>query len=197
MWKAFWGNSSPGINKPLSRDSRIKLLNRSVASLFAWKAARWPPQKTISIELDALQCQMLSKCIPCERVVGETVDAYCRRRMRTSRDMAHKVGTWSKVWCKRVLAWNHHLERAREPNRFPHICNNLLDSHGSEWLAMQRSVGVTSKPRTPNPRNSVWAGRTGTRLNIGRPQVRWKDGVSYAKSMCAFTGSLWARTHRG
>ena len=29
-------------------------------------------------------------------------------------------------------------------------------------------------------RNSVLAGRTGTRLNIGRPQVRWTDGLSVA-----------------
>ena len=30
-------------------------------------------------------------------------------------------------------------------------------------------------------RNSVLAGRTGTRLNIGRPQVRWCDGLCIAK----------------
>ena len=30
-------------------------------------------------------------------------------------------------------------------------------------------------------RNSVIAGRTGTRLNIGRPQVRWVNGVGIAK----------------
>ena len=30
-------------------------------------------------------------------------------------------------------------------------------------------------------RNSVLAGRTGTRLIIGRPQVRWCDGLGVAK----------------
>ena len=127
---------------------------------------------------------MLSKCIPHARLQGESVDAYCRRRKRNSRQKAYEVGTWSKIWCKRALAWNHHLGRAREPDRSPHICNNLLDFHSSKWLVMQRSAWVSSNARTHNPRNSLWAGRTGTRLNIGRPQVRWKDGVSYAKSMC-------------
>ena len=30
-------------------------------------------------------------------------------------------------------------------------------------------------------RNTLSAGRTGTRLNIGRPQTRWSDGISLAK----------------
>ena len=30
-------------------------------------------------------------------------------------------------------------------------------------------------------RNSIYRGRTGTRLNIGRPQVRWADGTDVAR----------------
>ena len=33
------------------------------------------------------------------------------------------------------------------------------------------------------PRNYIFAGRTGTRLNIGRPQVRWIDGVRSAEEI--------------
>ena len=33
------------------------------------------------------------------------------------------------------------------------------------------------------PRHSIFAGRTGTRLNIGRPQVRWIDGVRSAEGI--------------
>ena len=33
------------------------------------------------------------------------------------------------------------------------------------------------------PRNTLVAGRTGTRLNIGRPQPRWGDGVILAQNM--------------
>ena len=43
----------------------------------------------------------------------------------------------------------------------------------------QRSLWVSER----DSRNSVLAGRTGTRLNIGRPQVRWQDGLSVAESV--------------
>ena len=34
-----------------------------------------------------------------------------------------------------------------------------------------------------NVRNSLLRGRTGTRLNIGRPQPRWQDGCDIARSV--------------
>ena len=37
-------------------------------------------------------------------------------------------------------------------------------------------------------RNSLQAGRTGTRLNIGRPQPRWEAGVDLARSFLAGRG---------
>ena len=43
-------------------------------------------------------------------------------------------------------------------------------SRNHKWLAEQRSVFVG------NSRNSVVAGRSSTRLNIGRPHVRWQEG---------------------
>ena len=124
---------------------------------------------------------MFSKCIPCTRLPLETLDVYCRRRKREARNRAVKMGLWSKIWCKRILNWDAHLTRARDPCRPPHIINNLLDFHGQDWLVQQRSPWVVSNSRFENPRNSVWAGRTGTRLNIGRPQTRWVDGVTNAK----------------
>ncbi len=33
-------------------------------------------------------------------------------------------------------------------------------------------------------RNYLFAGRTGTRVNIGRPQVRWSDGLEVARNVC-------------
>ena len=37
----------------------------------------------------------------------------------------------------------------------------------------------------PGSRNSLVAGRTGTRLNVGRPQVRWDVGVTVARESIA------------
>ena len=48
----------------------------------------------------------------------------------------------------------------------------------------QRSVFVDAT-------NSLIAGRTGTRLNIGRPQIRWSDGTFLASTTKhARTGAL-------
>ena len=63
---------------------------------------------------------------------------------------------------------------------YAHPVPRLLDHHNSEWLMEQRSHFVSEF----SFRNSVFAGRTGTRLNIGRPQVRWSDGLSVAASVC-------------
>ena len=45
---------------------------------------------------------------------------------------------------------------------------------------LQRSHFVSER----SFRNSIFAGRTGTRLIIGRPQVRWCHGLSVASSVC-------------
>ena len=57
---------------------------------------------------------------------------------------------------------------------YPHPCLCIYKFHDSEWLLHQRSEFV-------NSRCSLTAGRTGTRLNVGRPQVRWEDGFNTAR----------------
>ena len=54
-------------------------------------------------------------------------------------------------------------------------------------MRQQRSVWVVSRSMYEEPRNFLWAGRTGTRLNIGRPQTRWDDGVAYAENLLSTT----------
>ena len=63
---------------------------------------------------------------------------------------------------------------------YAHPVPRLLDHHSSVRLMHQRSHFVSER----SFRNSVFAGHTGTRLNIGRPQVRWSDGLSVAASVC-------------
>ena len=48
----------------------------------------WPFQKTIAIELDSLQCQMLGKSLTIPRLTGESDDAFYRRRKRIIRETA-------------------------------------------------------------------------------------------------------------
>ena len=53
------------------------------------------------------------------------------------------------------------------------FCARLLEYHSSSWLVEQRSMFVNSV-------NSLITSRTGTRLNIGGPQVRWSGGTLIA-----------------
>ena len=80
------------------------------------------------------------------------------------------------VWARRVIASNAHVRRGE---MYAHPVPRLLDHHNSVWLMHQRGHFVSQR----SFRNSAFAGRTGTRLNIGRPQVRWSDGLSVAASV--------------
>ena len=171
MWAAYWANCGNKACFKLGSVAKLGLLNKCVVSRISWKLPRWPMQKTVAVNLDSLQARMISALIPCARHSHEDIDPYDRRRKRLARNHCAKEGVWSKVWAKRMISWHEHIMRTcRSPHSFPHNAAVLLQYHDSKWLAEQRSVFVGSS------RNSVVAGRSSTRLNIGRPQVRWQEG---------------------
>ena len=59
---------------------------------------------------------------------------------------------------------------------YKHPCAKLLEMNAATWLMTMRSQWVS----VTGTRSSVFAARSGTRLNIGRPQVRWTAGLSVA-----------------
>ena len=50
-----------------------------------------------------------------------------------------------------------------------------------QWLLHERAKWVAED--SVGSRYSLLVGRTGTRLNIGRPQVRWEHGVDLAREV--------------
>ena len=114
---------------------------------------------------------MLALVLPCVPTANESTDHFCRRRLRQARNVASHAGLWSLIWAQRIIDWNAHVLRGFEYN---HICSRLVDFHDNDWLQRQRSMFVNSQ-------NSIFAGRTGSRLNIGRPQTRWTSGVENAQ----------------
>ena len=56
----------------------------------------------------------------------------------------------------------------------------ILNERGPAWLRSRRQIYVAEN-ENGYARNSLHAGRTGTRLNIGRPQTRWSEGALFAK----------------
>ena len=122
---------------------------------------------------------MFAKLIPCLQARGENIDHCCRRRRRNARNICKKTSFWSALWCRRMIAWKEHVDRGQ---KYQHICFHLLNYKNSDWLVQQRSpyVPVDGSEQT---RNTIFVGRTGTRANIGRPQVRWADGLIFAEEI--------------
>ena len=119
--------------------------------------------------------------LPCPRTAEETIDHYCRRRPRQARNVSQQIGFWSALWCNRVINWEEHLKRGA---RYSHFCSKLLHYHGESWLQDLRSSFVPENSEgTSVNRNTLFSGRTGSRLNIGRPQIRWTDSCSIARSI--------------
>ena len=136
-------------------------------------------QKTIAIDLDAVQCKMCVGLLKCVRLDSEDIDTYDRRRKREARNFCSSQGLWSKIWAKRVISWHEHVIRTcSAPHSYPHNVAVLLKYHDNSWLIQQRSAWVGDN------RNSVTAGRTSTRLNIGRPQTRWHEGLEMCVLLC-------------
>ena len=140
--------------------------------------SRWPWQKTVALDLDAIQCQMIAKLMKLPRTPEESLDGYCRRRLRSARALACDVGLWSLQWARRVCTWQEHFSRAGMRN---HIFR-LLELRGVRFLQQCRSRYVVTNG-TQQSRNTLFAGRTGTRVLGSRPQMRWCEGAILAKSL--------------
>ena len=120
--------------------------------------------------------------------------------------MSADAGRWSMLWARRVAHWHDHITRTLNPTsspqdvagarahlaqdvagapanrwvcplRIPHPAARVLIYHNEHWLIQQRANFAT------DGRNTLLAGRTGTRLNIGRPQTRWETGHATAVQM--------------
>ena len=169
MWKAFWANSGSASASRLPLSSRLRLIDRGVASLLGFRRSRWPPQKRILAEVDSLQRKMIACSERLPRRAGEDVGEYCRRRGREAGSLARRAGLWSHLWCKRVVDSSNHLQRERNLSSW---ASRLLAYKGRTWLQQCRSSMNSA---------SVHSGRTGTRMLPGRVHCRWHDGVDAAE----------------
>ena len=61
------------------------------------------------------------------------------------------------------------------------IIIHLANFKDVSWLMHERAKWVP--PNSLGSRNSCVAGRTGTRLNVGRPQPRWQEGIALAEEV--------------
>ena len=179
MQVAFWKNSGSKTCNSFSSDLKLKLLDRTVLPQIAWKFSIWPWQKSVAIELENLQCLFVARCMAVPRDHCETIDQYDRRRKRLARNATLKHGSWSVLWAKRCHAWWKHVCRAEARKN---LLSKLLRWHDASWLREQRALFVNNTlSEFVQPRNSLRAGNTGTRVVATRPQPRFEESIELAK----------------
>jgi hypothetical protein len=168
MWKAFWGNCGHDQLRDAPVATKCKLLDRSCKSVLAYRCSRWPPQPTIAKELDRVQTKMIAAIVRTPRTTGESDAEYSHRRNFVASRICAQNGRWSDFWYQRSIGWDEHLSRGHCVNSWPVL---LHDFHNNEWLQGLRFSRASRASNTS----------TNTRVSVGRPPMRWHDGISFAK----------------
>ena len=122
-----------------------------------------------------MQTNMVSILSRLPKLDSEDWVGWLRRKRRLARNVCSRIGFWSEAWAKRQIDWHEHVMRASG------VLKDLLLSRNSDWLQAQRSRFVAERG-SASSRNSVLAGRTGTRANGGKPQQRWEAGICLARA---------------
>ena len=177
MWRAFFKNFGRQRARGVSDQQKLGVIQRAIRSQLSFRCSVWPPQRSISQEMDALQRKMVSIACRLPRHSGESPEAYALRRGRHARKLIGTGGTWSRYWFARAVAWSEHISRGRGPCKWN---RDLLEFHNSEWLQGRRipfATVVSTRIRSW----SAFAGRTATRAAAGKVQPRWEESVRWAK----------------
>ena len=172
MWRSFWSNAGSRDAKHLNAAQKIALVRRAVAPQIHFRCSRWPPQKQIATEVNKVQQKMTACVLKVVRDPGEELAEFVRRRGRLARKACHQAGSWSNLWFNRALKWDEHLDRER--NHYSWAAR-LRSFRGKQFLQDRRALF--------NSTGSIMAGRTETRAFRGKVNMRWHDGIDYAKDV--------------
>ena len=174
MWKSFWANAGSRCGHELAVPLRVGLLAKTVGPVFDYRNSRWPPQKTVGIEIDRVQCKMVASILRIQRHLGEESLNYCRRRNRAAAQLCRQMGLWSVRWFNRALAWHKHILQPRNSKSWS---SQLVMYRGKQWLQARRASFVAASSSS----GSCLASKTATRSFQGCPNTRWHDGADYAQ----------------
>lgn len=178
IWLAFWRNTTNRKADCLSIKARVSLIGKAIKPVVAYRWSRWPPQKLIAKELDGAQAKMALVAIKTPKLDTETLEGYCKRRARIARKTCRETGVWSKIWYDKALAWDAHVQRAPLSQNAQMLC-----WHDQKWLQPRRAQYATSTWSIAKPAFTLTAGRTNTRISSGKVEMRWQEGLDYARSM--------------
>jgi hypothetical protein len=191
MWRSFFANIHTKRARCLQATSRLQLLQRSVLHIFLFRAVRWPPQKTIALEVDALQRSMVAMSMRVPRGAGEPVDQYCRRRAIAAGVVVRRGKTWSQLWFAKSLLRGEHI--ARDSARQTAVIGIHDLSNAMTNFSWSGALYTTMDAQFFMDRRVMFAGRddTSTSSHRGRTRTthvrrgvsqRWHDRVAHARN---------------
>ena len=101
-------SGNPKINS-LNFETKLLLFMRAVYSTVNWKFSRWPYQKSVADELDAMQSHMVSILLRIPRSGSEDWVMWARRSRRLARSLIVRIGSWSEAWAQRTISLHEHV----------------------------------------------------------------------------------------
>ena len=170
MWKAYFGNCASKVASRMPEALRYTLMDRAVLPTMQHRDTRWPPTALRQMQIDTIQRKMVCSIMRLRPHAHEGPVEYVRRRNRQATTIMGQRGRWSVKHCKRVVAWDAHLQRPRNSCSWAAILLKFRDSKWLEARRLQNSAGFESRTRTRVARSFV--------------AMRWQDGVSRAAQQC-------------
>lgn len=80
------------------------------------RSVKWPPQKTIQLEMDKVQRKMMAIAQGLAKRLEASLDEYFRRRQSAAGAIVRK-DPWSRKWFKRSIAWDKLVARDAEAQK--------------------------------------------------------------------------------
>ena len=149
--------------------TKLRFLNTCIASIPAFRWARWAYQGSYADRLDRLQRCMISTLMQCKPKANEPFEDFHTRRHLYCGRLASKYGRWSEQWAQSLCKWRAHVERQHDPGCW---ASHILNWHDEVWLASRRYLYSGSGES-----------RTQTRSVRGKVHRRWDESVTIAESV--------------
>ena len=165
-WSSFWANIMRPVKTFQNRRKLVSRINIFVTPILRFRMARWPYVVSQAKALDHVQRQMIQIALNLRPVLGETQEAFCRRKNRETTFHQTRHVAWSSFWAKAVGDWGKHVRRNTNGSVWS---ASLLELRSSEELAQRRSQ-FNNRPHT--------------RRFSGFNPRRWEDGFDI---VCAST----------
>jgi hypothetical protein len=148
-WRMFWSMKRLLLNKRVSINQRLKLLDSTVSSCVLWCSESWTPRAEESRALKVAQNGMLRRIVGRPRGLDEEWLDWIRTSTRRARSWAEKVGIkdWGLAHSRNKWRWAGHVARRGGTSWLARVTT----WRDSQWQSVATELG-TARPLRPSTR---------------------------------------------